>query len=209
MRWLRFAAFGALVPLALFALLASSVAPRERMICRLEGGGATRVSICRGAAESHQPVYGPRTTGCGYRSRPRQLSELMRDIEAVSAHFSPPDLPFDTHTFVPVVLREPLFGTAPQAGCQPADGRTPQIWPERATRLGIREGWVLVEFDVSETGGVENARVIDAAPHGVFEASALRAIGRWCYRPALQDGSAVTRTGTRVRLSFESEGTES
>jgi TonB family protein len=64
------------------------------------------------------------------------------------------------------------------------------------------DGWVLVQFDVSETGTVVNARVLAAEPEGVFEKSALRAIERWRYRPAVIDGRAAPRRGLRVKLSF-------
>ncbi len=64
------------------------------------------------------------------------------------------------------------------------------------------EGWVLVRFDVSASGAVENARVVDAAPRGVFEGAALRAIARWRYRPAVTQGRAVSRRGLEVRLRF-------
>lgn len=67
------------------------------------------------------------------------------------------------------------------------------------------EGWVLVRFDVSAAGAVENARVVDAAPRGVFEGAALRAIGRWRYRPAVIEGRAVPRRGLEVRLRFALE----
>jgi len=63
-------------------------------------------------------------------------------------------------------------------------------------------GWVIVRFDVSPAGSVVNARVVDASPRGVFEKSALRAIERWRYRPAVVEGRTVERRGLHVRLSF-------
>jgi len=62
---------------------------------------------------------------------------------------------------------------------------------------GRGDGWVLVQFDLSAAG-----TVVDASPRGMFEKSALKAIERWRYRPAVVDGQAVTRRGLRVRLSF-------
>ena len=62
---------------------------------------------------------------------------------------------------------------------------------------------MLVQFDISATGAVEHAHVVDASPRGVFEKSALRAVERWRYRPAVIDGRAAPRRGLRVKLSFE------
>jgi protein TonB len=67
---------------------------------------------------------------------------------------------------------------------------------------GRGDGWVLVQFDLSAAGTVVDARVVDASPRGMFEKSALKAIERWRYRPAVVDGEAVPRRGLRVRLSF-------
>lgn len=72
---------------------------------------------------------------------------------------------------------------------------------------GRGEGWVLVQFDVSPAGAVTNATAVDAQPRGMFEKNALRAIGRWRYRPAVVEGRAVERRGVRVMLRFELEKT--
>jgi protein TonB len=79
-----------------------------------------------------------------------------------------------------------------------------RILPEYPAN-GRGNGSVLVQFDISPAGTVVNARVIEATPHGMFEQSALRAIARWRYRPAVFEGRAVERRGVRVRLRFELE----
>ena len=70
---------------------------------------------------------------------------------------------------------------------------------------GRGDGFVLVQFDISPAGTVLNLRVVDASPRGMFEKSALRAIERWRYRPAVFEGRAVERRGIQVRLRFELE----
>jgi protein TonB len=77
-------------------------------------------------------------------------------------------------------------------------------YPIRAEERGI-EGWVELEFTINETGGVIQARVINAKPKGVFDRSALRAIKRWKYNPKVEDGVAVERPGVTVRLVFNLE----
>jgi protein TonB len=79
--------------------------------------------------------------------------------------------------------------------------RIPPAYPPN----GRGDGYVLVEFDITELGSVANLRVVDASPRGMFEKSALQAVARWRYRPAVMDGRAVERRGVRVKLSFQLE----
>ncbi len=77
--------------------------------------------------------------------------------------------------------------------------RIPPEYPSH----GRGEGWVLVQFDVTPAGTVENVQAVDAMPRGVFERNALRAVERWRYRPAVVEGRAVARKGLRVVIRFE------
>lgn len=61
----------------------------------------------------------------------------------------------------------------------PISTARPQI-PEYAYRQGI-EGWVEVVFVVTQRGTVENVRVIDADPRGVFEAATVESVSNWLY----------------------------
>lgn len=55
----------------------------------------------------------------------------------------------------------------------------PQI-SEWAYRHGI-EGWVELAFTVDVNGHVQNVRIIDAQPRGIFEAAAVNSIVHWIY----------------------------
>ena len=77
-------------------------------------------------------------------------------------------------------------------------------YPIRAEERGI-EGWVELEFTISEAGTVKDARVTNAKPKGVFDRSALRAIKKWKYNPKIEDGNPVERPGVTVRLTFDLE----
>ncbi len=200
MRWLRSAAFGALVPLALFGVLANSVARRETTL-GFFFPGVPLVLTANRAPKISLPMDG--LICCCISPDPHGS---IPDIDFAATQFAPPGLPFDSQAFVPAAERAFLPGIDSPARCQVVPGSAPPAWPERAERLGIRGGWVLVEFDLSELGVVENARVIDAAPHAVFEASALRTVERECRRPEIRDGRAVARSGVRVKLRFESAG---
>jgi protein TonB len=63
------------------------------------------------------------------------------------------------------------------------------------------EGWVDVEFTVSEAGKVKDVAVRAASIPGVFEDAAVKAVSQWRYQPILRDTRPVpVRTQIRVRF---------
>ena len=82
--------------------------------------------------------------------------------------------------------------------------RFPPRYPLRASRRGV-EGWVRVEFTVTEEGRVEDAEVVEAEPPDVFDRAALEAIRKWRCEPRRVDGSNVSRRAVQ-RLEFKLEG---
>ncbi|MDT8448617.1 MAG: energy transducer TonB [Wenzhouxiangellaceae bacterium] len=60
------------------------------------------------------------------------------------------------------------------------------------------EGYVTIEFTITETGSVKDPRVIDSKPPRVFDREAIRAILRWKFKPRVIDGVAVERRATQT-----------
>ncbi|MCO1333377.1 energy transducer TonB [Microbulbifer sp. OS29] len=80
-------------------------------------------------------------------------------------------------------------------------------YPSAALRRGI-EGYVIVEFTVTKTGAVRDARVVggfdsEGNPTNVFNRSSLAAAERFKYRPQMKDGQPVERYGVRNRISYK------
>lgn len=71
------------------------------------------------------------------------------------------------------------------------------MYPREAAMAGV-EGWVKVEFTITETGTVKDPRVVDAQPPRVFNREAVRAIMKWKFKPRVVDGVAVERRATQV-----------
>jgi protein TonB len=71
------------------------------------------------------------------------------------------------------------------------------MYPREAAVDGI-EGWVKLEFTITATGSVRDARVIDANPARIFNREAMRAILKWKFKPRVVDGVAVDRRATQV-----------
>jgi protein TonB len=69
-------------------------------------------------------------------------------------------------------------------------------YPRSAERRGI-EGYVVIAYDIDESGDVVEPTVAEAEPAGVFDRAALRAVGSWRFAEA-----AATTTGHQTRLNF-------
>jgi TonB family protein len=76
------------------------------------------------------------------------------------------------------------------------------LYPIKA-RDAKTEGWVDVEFTVSETGKVQDVALRAASIPGVFEDAAVKAVYQWRYRPILRDAKPVpVRTQIRIRFTL-------
>jgi protein TonB len=100
------------------------------------------------------------------------------------------------------------LGEGPGLGAGGADTdimpllRVEPLYPQRAAQRGI-EGWVVVEFTISEAGTVKSPRIVSYHPSTVFNRAALKAIRKWKYNPKIEEGRPVERPGVTVRLSFD------
>ena len=79
--------------------------------------------------------------------------------------------------------------------------RIPPRYPMRAARRKI-EGWVKVEFTITEEGTVKDADVIESLPSGIFDQAALRAINKWKFKAKIIDGEAFEQRAIQV-LQFK------
>ena len=79
--------------------------------------------------------------------------------------------------------------------------RIPPRYPMRAARRKI-EGWVKVEFTITENGTVKDAVVVDAQPPDIFNREALQAIARWKFKAKIIDGEAFEQRAVQV-LQFK------
>ncbi|HWK53873.1 MAG TPA: energy transducer TonB [Hyphomicrobiales bacterium] len=77
-------------------------------------------------------------------------------------------------------------------------------YPQRALSRGI-EGWVQVQFTITETGSVTDASVVASEPPGIFDDAAIKAILRWRYNPKMEEGVPVSRIGMQTILRFNLE----
>jgi protein TonB len=76
------------------------------------------------------------------------------------------------------------------------------LYPLRAINSKT-EGWVDVEFTVTEAGKVSDVSVRAASIPGVFEDAAVKAVSQWRYKPVMRDAHPTpVRSQIRVRFTL-------
>ena len=134
------------------------------------------------------------------------------DVDEMPPDLPEPDLSPDDGSAigVDVSVRTDTVVIDADPGAFTADGeyepifKVEPVYPRRALQLEL-EGYVIVEFDVTETGSVENVTVVQAEPKGVFESAARRAAEKFRYRPKVVNEKAVRVSGVRNKITFELE----
>ncbi|MFA5938912.1 MAG: TonB family protein [Sinimarinibacterium sp.] len=76
------------------------------------------------------------------------------------------------------------------------------MYPARAQSQGI-EGWVLVQFTVTEAGAVRDPVVLESQPSGVFDEAATKAVLKFKYKPRVQDGKPIAVPNVQHLIRFE------
>jgi protein TonB len=76
------------------------------------------------------------------------------------------------------------------------------MYPARAQSQGI-EGWVVVQFTVTEAGTVANPVVVEAQPPGVFDEAAKKAVLKFKYKPRVEDGKPIAVPNVQHLIRFE------
>jgi protein TonB len=63
-------------------------------------------------------------------------------------------------------------------------------------------GYVIVKFEINDSGRVGNVEVVESTPRGVFDDAALSAVRKWVYEPRKENGVPVA-SQAKVRLVFD------
>ena len=74
-------------------------------------------------------------------------------------------------------------------------------YPEEALEQGV-EGYVIVNFTVTETGAVQDVVIEESEPPGIFDQEALRAAQRLRFEPRIVIGGAVRVEDVSFRFDW-------
>ena len=114
------------------------------------------------------------------------------------------DIPLQTETFGGSVMTGVQMGVG-TTGTISTNliplSRIPPRYPMRAANRRI-EGWVKIEFTITEQGTVKDAVVVDAQPKKIFNRAALQAIKRWKFKAKIIDGETFEQRAVQ-KLEFK------
>jgi len=74
-------------------------------------------------------------------------------------------------------------------------------YPQNLVRNGI-EGWAKVSYIVEKDGSVSNVILTDSSGYKSFERETIRAIKRWKFTPAKEDGKVIQQCHNNVQMDF-------
>jgi TonB family protein len=74
------------------------------------------------------------------------------------------------------------------------------LYPSKATSSKT-EGWVELDFTVTENGAVRDIAVHSTSAAGVFEEAAISALSQWRYKPVVRDAQPKAQRA-RIRIRF-------
>lgn len=95
-----------------------------------------------------------------------------------------------------VVMTDDSVDVAPRPLVQ-----TPMTYPARAKSSGVT-GYVLLSVLIGPTGRVEQVKVLESQPAGVFDDTAVAGVQAWKFEPASYKGENV-RVWARQRVRFD------
>lgn len=79
--------------------------------------------------------------------------------------------------------------------------RVNPIYPRRAALQNV-EGFVILQFDITELGLTDKVKVLRASPPQIFNSSAIQAVRKWKYTPYMENGKPRRLKGIKVQLNF-------
>lgn len=94
-----------------------------------------------------------------------------------------------------VVMTEDTVDEIPRASYRP-----PLKYPDYARKRGLG-GYVLLNLLVDKTGAVQDVRLLNSEPAGVFDQVAMESVREWNFDPATYKGSPV-KVWVKQRIAF-------
>lgn len=107
-----------------------------------------------------------------------------------------------TNTVLANVPSEPLQRSETKLNAATPVKRVSPHYPQEAISSNT-EGFVVLSFDITETGTTDNISIVNASPKGTFDQSAVDALQQWQYKPRIQGGKALRQTGLLVQLDYK------
>ena len=72
----------------------------------------------------------------------------------------------------------------------------------RNTAKSRREGWATLSFVIEKNGSVSNVLVTETSGSKDFAQASIKAVAKWKYKPAMENGEAIQQCLNSVRMDF-------
>lgn len=95
-----------------------------------------------------------------------------------------------------VIMTDDTVDQSPKAVWQ-----APMVYPPRARAKGI-EGYVVFSLLIGITGEIEQVKIVESYPNGVFDEVAMQGINGWRFEPAQYQGKSV-KSWAKQRIRFD------
>ncbi|HEX2586312.1 MAG TPA: energy transducer TonB, partial [Steroidobacteraceae bacterium] len=78
----------------------------------------------------------------------------------------------------------------------------PPAMPKAAADKGIK-GYAVVQFTIMQNGLVNDVKVVEAQPKGVFDDAAIQAVSQWRYEPPVRADGKPATLEQKIKLKFD------
>jgi len=95
-----------------------------------------------------------------------------------------------------IVMNDETVDTPPKAIYQ-----SPATYPARARAKGT-QGYVVFSLLIGITGEIEQIKIVDSQPEGIFDEAATQSMQVWKFEPALYEGKPV-KSWAKQRIRFD------
>ncbi len=145
---------------------------------------------------------GARLVAKGAASLNAQQYDAARDWleHAAAIGYASPQEDTVRHDLDAAIARRAFMANVIAANQLPLVKSVNPEYPPKAEKSGV-EGWVELDFTVTDTGAVQDVAVHAAKPADVFEAAATAALLQWRFKPLVRDAKPIA-TRARVRIRF-------
>lgn len=79
--------------------------------------------------------------------------------------------------------------------------RIDPVYPRRA-KVMKKEGFVALEFTITEFGSVKDIEIVESQPEKIFDSAAKRALTKWKFRPKVENNEAIEQRAM-VKINFK------
>lgn len=195
-------AFGTLLVLGTLLLINDS----DNLLDQAKGYESTNIKIEKQKPKAKQEIQKAKPKPKPQRSRPAPPTPLLGLNSSLGGlDLGLPDFSMDGLNGLDgdilgdgngVIMTDDTVDQSPKAVWQ-----APMMYPPRARAKGI-EGYVVFSLLIGITGEIEQVKIVESYPEGVFDDVAMQGINEWRFEPAQYQGKSV-KSWAKQRIRFD------